>query len=146
MGRRKARESSSLLPSHHPLLRSVRYARTTGDESDEGTNYPDGKSRPNRPFSLMQYCNCLGWQNWSSGDSQKPSFKEILVSNQGQTRNRLDQDKVARLGETAVFWSGCSFVPCQDSRRHSILPAIAGFVLEEILQYCSWKRNNCEIY
>ena len=35
MGRRKAREreSSSLFPSHHPLLPRARYAKTTGDES-----------------------------------------------------------------------------------------------------------------
>ena len=96
-------------------------SKTTDDESDAGTNYPGGQSRPNSPVSLVQYCNCLiGWQNWSSGDSQKRSFEEILVSNQGQTRNRLDQDQVARLGETAVFWAGCAFVSCQDSRWDSL--------------------------
>ena len=147
-GGKQRRESSSLLPSDHPLLPQCALgAKTTGDESGAGTNYPGGQSRPNRPVSLVQYCNCLiGWQNWSSGDSQKRSFEEILVSNQGQTRNRLDQDKVARLGETAVFWAGCAFVSCQDSRPDSIWTAIARPVLEEILQYSGWKRNSYEIY
>lgn len=98
-GGKRRRESSSLLPSDHPLLpQCALRSKTTDDESDAGTNYPGGQSRPNSPVSLVQYCNCLiGWQNWSSGDSQKRSFEEILVSNQGQTRNRLDQDQVARL-------------------------------------------------